>query len=538
MTDSVNEARWALYAEQSRRHPEDPWYWHLAHRGLNGRPFFNMGALAGIIRDDHPFVVIQKSSQVGVTESLVSLALWAADRGYAGRGNALFLMPTANQMADFAQGRFDRAIQESSYLRSRLRPDPPKRKGADNTRLKQIGSGFVYLRGSESARQVASVDADIVILDEYDQMADGIIDLARRRVASSQRGLVRVASTPRFPETGINGLFLQSDQRYYEIPCGNCGREQALTFAGNVDPVRMAIVCRECRERLDVLKPGRWVSRAPSHQVHGYHLSRLYSPWLDVHALVEASQDQTLAATEQFQNGDLGEVFSPPGGSVSLAELDAARVDYSLSDYAGEPTTMGVDVGARLHVVIRRQPTVDERHRHREGGPRPPRALWFAGEVSGFGELDALMLRFHVASTVIDGQPQGHAATAFAERHPRSVWLAQYHYAPGHERVPSVPRRYRINRTEALEQVFSAFRTGEARLPANARELGGRVKQGIGEYYREVMAQVRTLERDATGNWESRYVDLGKADHYAHAEVYCAMAAETPLPARVSVSSG
>jgi len=197
----------------------------MAHRTLAGRPLVHLPALADIARDGHPFVVIQKSAQVGVSELLVNLALWAGDSGYAGRGNVLFLMPTQNQMDDFAQARIDRALQDSPYLRSRLQPEPPRRKGADSKRLKRVGPGYIYLRGADSRRQVATVDADLVILDEFDQMEEGVLELARKRLGSSQRGLLRIASTPRLPESGVNALYLVSDQRRYFLPCRHCGLE-------------------------------------------------------------------------------------------------------------------------------------------------------------------------------------------------------------------------------------------------------------------------------------------------------------------------
>ena len=76
------------------------------------------------------------------------------------------------------------------------------------------------MRGADSRRQIASVDADLVVLDEFDQMAEGTFELAQKRLASSQAGRLIVASTPRFPEGGVNALYLQSDQRRYHLPWG------------------------------------------------------------------------------------------------------------------------------------------------------------------------------------------------------------------------------------------------------------------------------------------------------------------------------
>lgn len=481
----------------------------------------HLPALVDIARDPHPFVVIQKSAQVGVTELLVNSALWAADMAYAQRGHVLFLMPTANQMDDFAQSRFDRAIQDSPYLRGRLQPEPPRRKGADNKRLKHLGPGYIYLRGSESVRQIASVDADLVILDEYDQMAEGTLDLAQKRLASSRLGMLRAASTPRYPEAGINALYLQSDQQRYYLPCSTCGQEQPLTWEDNVDLERVLVVCRRCRAAMDVLTPGRWVATAPANtRIRGYHFSRLYSPWLDLATLIEASSATSVVGVQEFQNSDLGETFSPPGGRITLDILDRNRQSpkppsASKRVKGQRRCFMGVDVGTVLNVVIRE--VVDEEEMRSR--------LVFAGELKTFAELDALAKQYDVEAGIIDERPETRLARAFCEDHDGFA-VARYSRAePGFAfEAEDFIQVVQINRTSELEALFHAFESQLMELPDSARHLGGRVKQGVGEYYRQLMALRRVLERDANGNWVSRFVDDRKADHYAHAELYCHVA--------------
>ena len=327
----------------------------MAHRYVGEHGLLtNLHALADIARDDKDFVVIQKSAQVGATELMVNMALWAADMGWAGRGNVAYFMPTQNQMDDFAQARIDRALQDSPHLRARLQPEPPRRKGADSKRLKRIGGGYIYLRGADSRRQIASLDADFVILDEFDQMAEGTLELAQKRLASSKRGRLLVASTPRYAEAGINALFLQSDQRYYHLPCPACSLEQKLTWKENVDREHALVGCRDCREPMDVRAKGRWIAEAPGNaRIHGYHLSRLYSPWVNIAAMIEASESSSFAGQQEFFNSDLGEVFNAPGQDLSPDTLDRCRGDYTLDQYAGQGCAMGVDVGTKLHVVIR-----------------------------------------------------------------------------------------------------------------------------------------------------------------------------------------
>ena len=186
---------------------------------------------------------------------------------------------------------------------------------------------------------------------------------------------------------------------------------------------------------------------------------------------------------------------------------------------------MGVDVGKRLHVIIRETGP----YRRTSGGK-----LWFAGEVGSFEELDALMKKFNVDACVVDGAPEGHAARQFADRHRNSVWIASYNrHQPGHEttkRTSTNPGLIHINRTQALDELTDLVKRGKLPLPRSARSLGGRVEQNVGEYYREMVVSKRTLESDENGNWEARWLKPGKPDHYAHAELYCMMAAATPGP--------
>jgi hypothetical protein len=509
----------------------------MATRTIAGAPLDHLPVLMDIARDDHPFVVIQKAAQVGISELLVSIMLHDAITGRADRGNVIAFMPTQNMMDDFAQGRIDRAIQDSPYLRSQLQPEPPRRKGADNKRLKLIGRGALYLRGSDSRRQIAGVDADLVVLDEYDEMDVGVLDLARKRLASSLRGQLIVSSTPRLPESGVNELFLRSDQRRYFIPCPRCGLEQTLTWPENVDLERAFVACRDCRSQMNVRTPGTWVPQAPGNEaIHGYHLGRLYSPRAKIPEMIEASTARTPFALRAFMNSDLGEAFVPPGGGISVDVIDKCRDEYDLSDYAGQRCNMGVDVGLRLHVVIRQRQTPEDRRR-KTFVPR----LWFAGDVAGFGELEGLMAQFKVRSVVVDAMPELHAASEFGRRHPQSAWLAQYdRQQPGHEQSPGgcgEPNRLHVNRAEALDGMYQRFRDGDARVPRDARLLGGRIKgDGLGEYYRHLLVPKRTIEDDGDGNLRARWVHQNHDDHFAHAEVYAMLAGTLQIGGRIVLS--
>ena len=479
-------------------------------------------ALHDLYQDDHPLVVIQKAAQVFISEYLINMGLWAADSRLGDRGNVLYVMPTQTQMDDFSQGRFERALDESPYLTQQLHPPPPGRSGPIRLRLKRLGDGYIYFRGADARRQLSSVDADLVLLDEFDLMSDGTLETARQRLASSRHGLLRVASTPRLPEAGVNALFLRSDQRYYFLECPGCGREQKLEWEANVDQRRMQLVCyREaCRKPLDLWRPGHWQATKPGNEaVHGYHLSRLYSPLANIADLVAQSEDPGLAAVQEFHNSVLGQTYVAPGGGLTPHDLDQCRRDYGLDEYAGQACVVGVDVGRRLNVVIR------EADPYNEGGALATR-LWFAGEVEDFDHLLALLMnRFQVEACVVDALPETHLARQFAAAAPWPVKLAMYtRHEPGHEVSRDGSGLLHANRLEALDEMFQRLRQGTSALPRSGRELGGRLKDGYGEYYRQLLAPQRTLERDHQGNWVARWLEHNRADHYAHAEVYAMLA--------------
>lgn len=188
-----------------------------------------------------------------------------------------------------------------------------------------------------------------------------------------------------------------------------------------------------------------------------------------------------------------------------------------MSDLDSRKVLMGVDVGITLNVVVRQQ-VGDDRTR-----------AVFIGEVDTFEDVTDLMSRHSVHHAVIDAQPDLHKSREFAKLHSK-VWLAFYSNKEGdHEwrrGKRSGVHEVHINRTQAFAEMFDLFNRGKSTLPANARQLGGRVERGVGEYYRQMMALKRILDQNAQDNWVSRYVSERRADHYAHAEVYCMLASK------------
>lgn len=453
-------------------------------------------------------LVVMKSTQVGVSAFGVRWALYHADiNGMTG----LYVFPTQRDVWDFSTARINPVIEESDYLRSRQHPSDPDNKG-----MKGIGRGLVYFRGSESKRGLDSVDADHIVFDEYDTLVQENIPDAERRVTGSKHGLIRRVGVPSVPDYGIAGLYETSDQRVWRVKC-ECGKWQDIDFERNVDMERGIRVCSDmdCRKPLDVAT-GEWVANYPDRDVRGYHVTRLIAPMAKMDTIIAASRKRAMYQIQVFQNKDLGLPYAPAEGRLSREALAAAQ--SAGNGYTMEPgyhgpnlVTMGVDVASARDLNVRISEHINDYTK---------RALWI-GTVSSFDHLALLMERYQVNMCAIDHLPDGRLSRAFAERFPGRAYLVSYDSNPNPSdsrvlKVDEEMRHARVRRTEAIDSMTEMIRSQHNHLPADLPE----------HYVEHLQSLVRRTEEDDLGKRSVRYVRMGSADDYAHAEVYDLVATE------------
>jgi hypothetical protein len=132
------------------------------------------------------------------------------------------------------------------------------------------------------------------------------------------------------------------------------------------------------------------------------------------------------------------------------------------------------------------------------------RAL-FVGHLASFEELARLSARYNVSRAVIDAFPeqrpglrvrQAEAAKSLSPV--PSLLRPQRHRA--REGLENSVRIYHLNRTQAIEEMFGSFEAGLAELPQISRYLDGRMRNGLGDCYRQMTALIRILEKNAAGN--------------------------------------
>jgi hypothetical protein len=487
--------------------------------------------LVDLYQNNQRHRVIEKAAQLGVSEWAVSYAMWSCDQRKA---NVLYVFPSERTISDFSATRITPAINASDYLSQIVLPG--NRGGVDQTMLKRIGNRHLYLRGGQvkpdgRAPQLKSIDADVVVLDELDEMDKRVPAIAEKRLGHSTLKEMVYLSTPSYPGMGIHEWFLQSDRRYWMLKCPHCGARQHLTvhhlitewddvgrpvgWHGKSEGVPFC-ACEHCGGELDRLAYGEWVAEYPGRELVGYHMDKLFSPHSELAAIIRNLDTADEDDRKEAYNQDLGLPYRPKGGGLEPEQIDACIRDYGSGPLRGEITVMGVDVGLVLHVVIRGRRNAD--------GLRP---LRYAGTVGEFEDLLPLIKRFRVRSTVVDANPETRSARAFqASQRSGRVYLA--YYSRGHSgRKQEDPLEWNdkegivnVDRTRLLDETYARFIDEVNVLPADIKN--------VKDYYRQLCAPVRTTRMGSDHNLVTVYVET-EADHFAHAENYCTIAGEKPL---------
>lgn len=480
-------------------------------------------------------IVVMKASQMGASELLISYAAHTCDQRH---GNVIYIFPTETHVSDFSTARLGPAIEASEYL-SKIVVDGSGiggLRGSDKISLKRIRDRFWYFRGGRvqtdgKAAQLKSIDADILIFDELDEIDQRAVALGRKRLGHAGEGLGNVlfVSTPTYPGIGIHAEFLDSDQRYWFIRCDYCGERQHLEIEQVVEewddlgrPVvwhgqdegRAWVACRECGHELNRLAQGEWVPKQPGHGRTGYHLSKLFSVQNQVQMIVNNLDTVDQDKLREAANQDLGLPFTPRGGSLDSERLDACRRSYAPGPDLFSTCYMGVDVSPKiLHVVIR---TFQDRI---SGETRQ----LYAGEVT-WDHLPNIVKIYRPRVVVMDALPETTKAREFQALYPRNlVWLAYYpNFPQGNKKEENCiwnpnERTVSLDRTRILDEMFAGFYGMTSTLPLSIRN--------VRDYYKHMVASIRVTDTNSHGEMITHYIEIG-ADHYAHAETYCLAASK------------
>lgn len=480
-----------------------------------------------------PLNVGQKSAQMGYSVTLLNRALFMID---IRKENVLYLLPTKTPDAtDFSSTRFDPLLESSPRLRTLF-------SDVKNVGAKRAGGATLFIRGSNSRASLKSIPVSTILFDEFDEMMQKNIPLARERTSGQRHSQEWVVSTPTLPGHGISLEFQRTTQEHYFFPCPRCGRRIELLHENlvipNDDPAAAYIQCllceqpltdpKETQEQLTARKmgwfPGEWVVtgvRDPERR--GFYINQLYScavagnPKALATAYIESLTNR--AREQEYHNSKMGTAHEVEG-----ARLTEELIIESISNHRkldrppNKLITMGIDVGAWLHIEI---VAWDIKTGGKDINHSAHATVIWEGKrpaVAGFPDLDELMRQYNVHMCVIDANPERASAMAFAKRFWGFVKLCFYGKGVANIELPTVDsakHTVTVDRTQWLDVALGRFKAGTISLP-----------QDLSLEYRKHLTNIaRIYEEDNLGNPIGRYVNTSD-DHFAHARNY----AEIALP--------
>lgn len=325
--------------------------------------------------DRHTEIVVMCcSSQVGKSEALLNVMGFFVDQEPAPQ---LMLQPTLEAAENFSKERIDPTFRYSAGLQNKLEEGKDgrgtSRKASTTIRMKHYAGGYLALVGANSPAGLASRPIRVLLCDEIDRYSPtkegDPLKLAIQRTTNFHNRKIVMVSTPTIKGASpVEEWYLKSDQRQYYVPCPHCGHEHIYKWenvkwdkddSGEAMPMTARMVCPHCGEvergaykpNPEILQKGRWKASNNESKIKGYHINSLYSPWVNLYALVEefvtATKNRDNAGLMEFINLKLGEPWDEHAGDDDICEHLQRRREYYNGDALPNGVlilTAGVDV--------------------------------------------------------------------------------------------------------------------------------------------------------------------------------------------------
>ena len=284
--------------------------------------------------------VLFKGAKAGMSMIVdLGLSYWVVSR----RQSAASVSPRKPDSNDRAS-ESERTIRASRALRKAFIKTKGRTKQAD------FGAQLIF-RSAETDRDLVDWGAMVIAGDEKDRWAQqnfNATSMIEERQGGYPERINIELSTPTVPDYGVHKSFLESDQRYYHVPCPiyGCGFVQVLTFEGNIrwDKEMETIEeransaefqCQKCGKtwnraaRMRANKAGEWIASREKVKKIGYSISRLYVPTALAREFVKKwLEGQTdVGALREFYNQKLGQPFL-----ASIGDLDKASIERVITN--------------------------------------------------------------------------------------------------------------------------------------------------------------------------------------------------------------
>lgn len=496
------EENWQI---SSGEYKGDPYRWQVGKR--------NYKFLKPIVQDKHPFVIVRKSAQCGISEINVAQLFYIAEMK---RGNLLYVFPAREQMWDFSKARINDPIENNEYLK--------ERSGPASTLHIQYAGKEIYLRGTRVRRGMISMDVSSLFIDELDEMEKSNIATLNKRLGATTNPFKRYFSCPKTSNGIQHFLKNVSDFRVWMIKCRRCKHWNDIYSDVEAYVTHQMqrnnswyVKCGHCGRGINRLETEKqWAQYVPmypkkSKDCHGYAISKLFTYQasdgkdpMNINALKTIEQD-TLDIRE-FYWQDLGIPYEIKGDRLTNDDIQNCINEYDMHT-AGQGCVMGVDVGNLLFVVIAKKLG------------NLLRVIYF-DKIRNFEDIPPLITRFDVRKFIVDALPETRKAQELCEEFKGRGWICWFRDQKEYLKKSKVlERSVSVSHPISCDYVISDILAKQMSFPALSR-----IKNG-GEFSKHLKNVQKIQDRDKIGNITTRYEGAGGANHYFFALNFARIAA-------------
>tara|TARA_B000000460_G_C21531246_1_gene400834 strand:- start:665 stop:2302 length:1638 start_codon:yes stop_codon:yes gene_type:complete len=380
---------------------------------------------------------------------------------------ALFVSPTQQQTETFSRDRISSPIEVSPHLQVFTRGDSTK----NNVLYKKFvtGSDLTLRYAFLHADRVRGISADMLLLDEIQDILTEVIPVIEEALAHSPIKLLRYSGTPKSQDNTISYYWNKfSTQNEWVMPCDGCNH---WNIVGVENIGKKSLICSKCGNQIypnhpkaqwASMRSPNWLSSPPiSEPFEGYRIPQVITPWVGWSEILDKRKRYSKA---QFYNEVLGMPFDSGSKPLTRETLIANCCDRRLEDgikFSKRVTTfMGIDWGTaeNSYTVMTIGAYIKDRFhflffKRFEGEEAEPEKLM--GVISNY--ID----KYHVDTVGVDYgggfDRNDKLIRSFGIRR-----IARYQYV-NTKRIyfDKSLHRFMVNRTEALMSVINAINRGD-----------------------------------------------------------------------------
>lgn len=368
-TDWIRRFTFAVSRETGKVSPMDWW----------SRPYQPQ-----IINDPSHRICIQKSTQIGLSETCLRKLLWFL-MTHDGT-TAMMTLPDENLANNFSDTRIGPVIEASPLLSEALGNK------TDSYGRKNLGRSWLLVISSWAKRSAQSTPVDFLVVDEEDFSMPNVRISLNERLSSSPHDYAMDISIPMAKGKGINRVYLDSTQNNWLVVCPKCSgikvkfeeikdvvefqqylhdlpdaKRNYLTLdhIKPVNKVEYDYFCEHCNKPLD-RRYGHWQYDLAEidKKTHGgavsvwsgYKVNQLAAPFISATNIMAKKSDYERGifgegeGIADFQSHVIGE---PPGEAAGIVLPTSGdigklflRYNAPMGDDSGQ-CSMGVDWGQK-----------------------------------------------------------------------------------------------------------------------------------------------------------------------------------------------